>query len=336
MDMLNPDSTINISAEQGQKLRGIAFDGCFFYITEPRESAVHKYGKDFKPSGVIKTDRQYTAICFDSSEGVFWASTNKSAVIYKLDYELKETGQLHIKADGEISGPIIGLSYNCKKNTLLAVYREHIAEITKKDGVAHFVSGDCRGEYTAVLSAAPYYATACQSVCQGKKKQELNFYSEKGCFVKGFTVPAKYTVEDILFYPCQSAPHTELLILVSVKCGPPVILRITVKSCVLAFEGCNHDICKSKCGEDEKKPCHQACNDLLESVALVETALAHILNAEGEKLQKARFLAKNIDELLEVNKSVSKTLVNAAHLEFTLLQKLESISDICPNFCDRG
>lgn len=32
---------------------------------------------------------------------------------------------------------------------------------------------------------------------------------------------------------------------------------------------------------------HQAITDLLESIALEETAMSHILNAEGEKLQKA-------------------------------------------------
>ena len=31
----------------------------------------------------------------------------------------------------------------------------------------------------------------------------------------------------------------------------------------------------------------QAVTDLLESIAMEETALSHILNAEGEKIQKA-------------------------------------------------
>ena len=49
----------------------------------------------------------------------------------------------------------------------------------------------------------------------------------------------------------------------------------------------------------------QAITDIIASVALEQTALSHILNAEGEKIQKIVAGAATADELLAVNKSVN-------------------------------
>jgi len=71
----------------------------------------------------------------------------------------------------------------------------------------------------------------------------------------------------------------------------------------------------------------QAVTDLIESVALQETALSHIINAEGEKMQKiiAREDATP-DQLMTLNKSVEQ-LVNAImRLEMMLQAKLELFS----------
>ena len=68
----------------------------------------------------------------------------------------------------------------------------------------------------------------------------------------------------------------------------------------------------------------QAITDLIESIALEETALSHILNAEGEKLQKVLAMEDvSLNQILDVNETV--TTVN--ELEHTLRDKLEFISN---------
>ncbi|MEG0297797.1 MAG: hypothetical protein RR620_13835 [Clostridium sp.] len=67
----------------------------------------------------------------------------------------------------------------------------------------------------------------------------------------------------------------------------------------------------------------QAITDIIESVALEQTALSHILNAEGEKIQKIVASSTTSAELLAVNESV-KTMVNSiSRLEMILQAKLE-------------
>lgn len=67
----------------------------------------------------------------------------------------------------------------------------------------------------------------------------------------------------------------------------------------------------------------QAIIDLIESVALEETALSHILNAEGEKIQKMVALDGVTPEmLLAANKSVESMVNAVSRLDMILQSKL--------------
>lgn len=72
-----------------------------------------------------------------------------------------------------------------------------------------------------------------------------------------------------------------------------------------------------------------AASSLLQSIALEETAISHILNAEGEKLQKAISLHDcSHKDLLEINKSVEDMVDKITSLEIVLKAKLDLIKPI--------
>lgn len=72
----------------------------------------------------------------------------------------------------------------------------------------------------------------------------------------------------------------------------------------------------------------QAITDLIESIALEETALSHILNAEGEKLQRVIAMDEaTVCQIMEVNESVMNMIHTVNELENTLKEKLEFISN---------
>ena len=74
----------------------------------------------------------------------------------------------------------------------------------------------------------------------------------------------------------------------------------------------------------------QAISDMIESVALEQTGLSHILNAEGEKIQKV-VANGTVEEILEVNQSVQSVINAVARLEMVLQSKLELFScNVCP------
>ncbi len=78
----------------------------------------------------------------------------------------------------------------------------------------------------------------------------------------------------------------------------------------------------------------QEITDIIESVALEQTALSHILNAEGEKIQKAVELNLSSDKLLEINTSVNDMVNAITKLEIALKEKLQLFKDLsCGNDC---
>ena len=89
---------------------------------------------------------------------------------------------------------------------------------------------------------------------------------------------------------------------------------------------CDRD--KKCCNCQRPNPC-VGIQDVIQSIALAEAALAHVLNAEGEKLQKAVQLACNVEDLLKIDASVRSTLIHATFLEQTLFTKLETVLNEC-------
>ena len=72
----------------------------------------------------------------------------------------------------------------------------------------------------------------------------------------------------------------------------------------------------------------QAVVDLLESIALQESALRHILCAESQKMKTALAMEEvDLCKLLEVNDSATNMVHAVANLELVLKEKLEFIAN---------
>lgn len=74
----------------------------------------------------------------------------------------------------------------------------------------------------------------------------------------------------------------------------------------------------------------EVINLLLASIAMEELGLAHIINSEGEKIQCITDDGKccKLDELVEIDKSVQKTLKTVIKKEMLLEFKFENILDL--------
>ncbi len=78
----------------------------------------------------------------------------------------------------------------------------------------------------------------------------------------------------------------------------------------------------------------QSVTDMIQSVALEQTALSHILNAEGEKLQALiKMPHATNEEILEANKSVRAMVDSVSRLELILQMKLGLFEDCLCTEC---
>jgi len=72
--------------------------------------------------------------------------------------------------------------------------------------------------------------------------------------------------------------------------------------------------------------------DVIESIALEQTALSHIINAEAEKIKKLAKIPNNTnDDLIAINKSVKETIDAISALEIVLHKKAEMVSCFITN-----
>ena len=67
----------------------------------------------------------------------------------------------------------------------------------------------------------------------------------------------------------------------------------------------------------------QTITDIITSVTLEQTALSHILNTEGEKIQKIVAKSESVEELLAINKSVNNMVDSITKLELLLQNKIQ-------------
>ena len=73
----------------------------------------------------------------------------------------------------------------------------------------------------------------------------------------------------------------------------------------------------------------QAITDLIESIAMQERALSHILNAESETMQTViNMEGVTAQQLLQLNRSVEQMVNTATRLETILQTKLELVDMI--------
>lgn len=314
-------SEIPLPGHCSTRYRGLAYDGCWFYLTRDCAREVEQTDRCGQLLDSFETCRCYSCLCYDPRECCFWAASDHCPFsLFKLDTRFREIDCLRLRTCA--SGLITGLSFQCCTNRLLVAFATGIALIDKDGSPVweqkekHWTKG--------VLSLCPYFVT--WSLVEDESVVRL--YNRAREVVATYPLPCGTCVEAAVLDPCENeCGHCVVYLLVTKRGCYPYLLRC-VPNCDCLCKHlcpCNFTLCHNK-------PCTEkthACNDVLESIALMEAALSHILNAEGEKLQRIIATTDDPCVLLEVNKSVNTTLINATHLEQVLFHKLESIKEVC-------
>lgn len=321
-----------LSSKCQTRYKGLAYDGCWFYLTVYCECRVVRFDSCFHEEKSFDTCRCYRCICYDLKEKCFWASDSQClSTVFKLDECFHEIDSIRIHSSDECGGLVTGISYNCCDDSLLVSFTGGVVCVNKQHPEKSMtLAKTCREWILGLVSICPYYLIYSVS----EQKKTIRVCCHNGRPIKEICVPGEMIIESAVFFPCaKDCSDCHFYVLISKHGCYPYIL-----DCIMEYDAicdgicdCNYEICDRDCNEDcEHKKC---CCDVLESIALQEASLAHILNAEGEKLQKTISSTDDIRKILEVNRSVNKTIINATHLEHILYAKLEALDDCC-DFCE--
>lgn len=339
MDLFQYMDETAIPSGCGYSYDGVAFDGCSYYFLIPCVNKIMKTDRCYTCTDCFETQREYHCICYDYKERCFWAASRKCChKIFKLDCCLREIDCLTISTGQEAGGIITGIAYHCGSDTLLVTFAGGVAEVNKESEHMTIRYKSCSLWILGICCVCPYYMIYG---IQDGKQQLLLLDDENRCLYSE-TLPSRYTLKGILYNPCiKEEKDYRFELLVNKRGCYPYMRYAKLCPAVISFHPCqcNQSICKNCCGKPPCKP-GDACADVIESIALVEAALSHIINAEGEKLQKVLAATGDVDKILCVNKEINKTIINATHLEHALYAKLSAVmdcckcGDICKETCD--
>ncbi len=332
MDLIPISCELPLPHPCGSTYKGIAFDGCHYYLTCPGCCEIVKYDLHFCQVETIKTNKPYTCICFDLGRNCFWAGTALAPYkLLQLDPCFREIDCISIPYCDGFRGVITAVSYDCRRNGLFVCCANAILWFCP-DAMTEYelLQTPCSAWNTGAVSVAPSYLV----VKLQNTKQLICVYDGASTLLCKYEVPCSYIIEAIVFSPCtlHSSRQANFYLLATKNGCYPYLLKFSLPCCEADICPCNYAICHRCCKECPPTPCprpEDVCADLLESIALIEAALSHILNAEGEKLQKVISTTDDLDQILCFNKSVQETITKVTRLEVILLDKLATIKECC-------
>lgn len=325
-----------IPVECNAAINHVAFDGCDYFCTIRCKCEIIRFNPCHHVWRKYATRKEYDCICYDYGARCFWASSKTCCnKLFKLDCCMNEIDCISICVSSAC-GTITGISYQDCKNALLVSFTHAVVEVKK-----------CSEESKIIYTAEEASILDVLSICPGM----LLTLSQDGqsCIVainhhgeqtNCYPIQGSLLFKNLIFNPC-ACKKSPVEAFILKKCCYPYLVKCDIPLSCFGFIPCccNFKICDACCCREEDCYTNAAlCRDILESIALVETALSHILNAEGEKLQKVLCTTDDMDTILCVNRQVNQTLISATHLEQTLYTKLTAMLDsgLCDFSCQNG
>lgn len=328
---LNATTSTPVTTCSNCRANKLAFDGVNYYYTVNCDCRIIKYNIKCKSEQSLLTERVYDSICYDTTEKCFWATTkNNYTNIFKLDCCMREIDCIFIETCGRITGSIIDVSYDCESDSIYVAYPNQVLEVFK-DG-NYILRCEKMDSYITCVFALPSYYYV---VFYRDKKQFIHGFNSYNVLTYAEEIDCDKRISSIVFAPESLESDWYIDILYNRNNCYPYLQKSLVTACDLGFKpsDCAFDIVND--GGCISINCCDPMADFVESIALIEASIAHILNAEGEKIQYAVAQETDMDTILSVNKSVTKTIVQVTHLEQVLHGILESLSEqgICFEKC---
>lgn len=317
--MFTISSQVPLPIPCGDPCRGMAFDGCRYYLTGRCTAAVTVLDRDLRPVETVETARIYTALCYDPDRACFWAvSCRCPAVLFRLDRDLREVLRFALRPEHCRAEALTGVSFCCGSGSLLVSTPSQVLEVDPDARRIRplWADRDC-SLVLSLLCIPPYLLLCVLQDCRA----ELILLSREGRVLA--REPAEDAATALVLDPC-----TLDVLALTAREGCRLLRLEPDRELQDALCPCNRALCR-RCVEEPPCEKNTACGSVLESVALVEAALAHILNAEGEKLQAAIAADATPRDLLAVNASVQRTIVHVTALEQALAAKLAAVERLC-------
>ena len=320
--------------------RGIAFDNNYLYVTVPNRHEIIRYNRCLEELNTYCVSRGYLSICYDNYYNCFWAiSKNEKNKIYKLDNYFNEISYIYVKYNS-CKHFYIEKIICCNKCELTICGEFGQIKIEKEEKCV-YISEENIEKDIYINNCVEF--EDCSLYCSGNKSTKWKICDKENHHnYVDYPLHCDYNIIDIANSDYKCTKCKEIYLLVKKLCGSVYIIKLEMCKKEKNICECNsfNPICNCDCDcfDNCTSDC-QSITDIIQSIALMEASLSHILNAEGEKIQKILSCANSTCDIIKVNDSVNKTIINISHLEQILYSKLAIAKELynyknCKISCD--
>lgn len=305
-------------------IKSVAYDGCDFALLSCAYDGIIRLDENLCAQGRYDCAHHYDGICFDRTECYYYAYSNEHpSMLFCLDLNFRKL------KTWEIEEGICAISVHPTCSIILILYANKIVLWDRNSQT--IIKTKCIEEGMQVIDIVTIQDGYCLAY-QMEGNTYIEVFSPSYECPKAYCLSCSYHLEAmVLKEDCVREDGECYEILVFLKdcsTNENIILSLEV---IISCEDSSHEPCPGP----TNITCEKGVSEVIHSIALEEAGIAHILNAEGEKLQKAVASDLSIEELLMVNESVRKTITQITLLEGQLYSKLESLHCLCENDDER-
>lgn len=303
----------------------VTFDGCYYYFTMVCRLLIVQMDTDFNIVKVFDTYKKYDKILYDPVLECFWATRNRGCrFIYKLDKNFIEIDDICVLGYAG-RGAITGLSYDCLNDKLVVSFPQAVVKVDKSTGESETLRTSYEDWIVDIICVHPYFIGITVS-SEGRKLYQFKEVDGSLEFVSSTSIASSLNIDGITFTEVTFSDDDDEDVTVTFKILTLIDCESYLLTQTLDFDeicSCNSWVDDADCSSD-CDCCEEVCQ-LIEAIALVETGIAHVLNAEGEKIQYAIANSSNLTELVEINNSVTNTVEKITELEQAIIDILDKM-----------
>lgn len=310
--MIKIEAAQTLTLEDLPSSNGIVYDGYWFYLTVIDEYKIIKCDKSFHQIDCFETCRNYSNLCYDSSEHCFWATqTGVSSFVFKLNQFFEEIDTIYISIPNVKEDIITGISYNYYSDMLLLTYAKLVVTVKKCSLEKNIIFYSKSQE---IIKGAVDILGSFTGYCTSSLQDKIEVYSNSRQFITEVIIPCDLRVVSLCLGCTQKNYNNHIYILAISENG---------EQCILNYIATTEQI-----SQHEK-----CCSNRLNAIASDGDRIAHILNKEGEKFREVMSSSNDRNEILSANRAILKAIHKAADIEFDLYNELLEIRECC-TFCD--
>lgn len=333
---------------------GASYSNEKFYFLQSNNHNIDSFDKSYNKVSNITTQTSYTTVCNANDKNLIYLTKhNDNNYLYVANCEYIEIDKIKLKVPKKYIDEIKSIAYDKNKNCLFILTKKNLYSITtdgyfikdelleesikelayirNETSVIRNLNGGCTSKSLQIIE--PNF-TSVAIICNNKYiayiKNNCSYISEisnSGHIVKTYYIEENIEINSILNV------DNKVKLLVTKKENYSYIYITDLIFLDAWYYENDIDELETICLLDENKQ-HKCCGkcknkdkkaDIIKSIALIESAISHILENEGKKIDISISNINNTEDFLKVNDSINRVINNIIILEQILYCKLELI-----------